>query len=648
MMTRKKNRSYYNRQLALGLVAVAASAAAQPVAACCSPVPSMSIELTVEGSITAAQFDAFRQAADSWEGQLFDPITVRISISVQPLDGGELAQGYVPRVDHPWSTVRLALIVDADSDAERAAATLLDNAALNVTYQLFGDSVPPADTETDAIRMTRANAKALGLGTDELDTGIDGRIVFNLDLEDSFDYDPSNGIEPGKTDFVALAAQAIGHVLGFVGGTDHRLCLGICGPPQAHTLDIWRFQETGGAHDLALESRPLYASDAEYFDNAVSIPLSHGVNDVDPNCPTPGMSCSASHWSGEQSRLMVPVLPTGTAVPIGSGDRRALDRIGYDPRPLVYCCLNGPDFAAVRWWQLGIANIPWFPDFAIPDLVPVDPPEDANLGMNMALDLGDLGQRGAIGFAKYVPARQIEQIDYLPNPGIPGTMNLNPPRDFPAALPPAIEYLEFFTDSQAGEMVRFLSTCGSLGCQFDAEAGPFGGYRITGFLDGAGDGIAVRGAEPDVDGTLTLVLQADEGGAPDPDNQNVFEIDPDDADSVLVIHEPAAFGLQPIPDSDGDGLADNRDNCTGAANGEQRDTDGDGIGNLCDADFNQDCTVNFSDLGVMKTVFFTDDENADMDGNGSVDFGDLGRLKQAFFASYAIENPSGRPNLCGS
>ncbi|MEL7448548.1 MAG: M4 family metallopeptidase [Pseudomonadota bacterium] len=86
------------------------------------------------------------------------------------------------------------------------------------------------------------------------------------------------------------------------------------------------------------------------------------------------------------------------------------------------------------------------------------------------------------------------------------------------------------------------------------------------------------------------------------------------------------------PDSDGDGVSDAADNCTLVANPDQRDSNGDGIGNVCDADLNGDCAVNFLDLGEMKSVFFTPDADADLDGDGAVNFQDLASLKALFFA----------------
>jgi hypothetical protein len=112
-------------------------------------------------------------------------------------------------------------------------------------------------------------------------------------------------------------------------------------------------------------------------------------------------------------------------------------------------------------------------------------------------------------------------------------------------------------------------------------------------------------------------------------------------------HTPVSYVghyLVRIPvDSDGDGVPDDSDNCTQVANADQHDSNGDGFGNACDPDITDDCTVNFGDLGLLKTVFFSTDPDADFDGNGSVNFGDLGVLKTFFFLP---PGPSGVPNAC--
>ena len=91
-------------------------------------------------------------------------------------------------------------------------------------------------------------------------------------------------------------------------------------------------------------------------------------------------------------------------------------------------------------------------------------------------------------------------------------------------------------------------------------------------------------------------------------------------------------------DSDGDFIPDETDNCTLVANPDQRDTDNDLYGNICDPDLTNNGTINFTDLAEMKAVFFTGDEDADLTGDGSVTFGDLAIMKEMFFGE---PGPSG-------
>ncbi|CAG0985788.1 hypothetical protein MYXO_02120 [Myxococcaceae bacterium] len=95
------------------------------------------------------------------------------------------------------------------------------------------------------------------------------------------------------------------------------------------------------------------------------------------------------------------------------------------------------------------------------------------------------------------------------------------------------------------------------------------------------------------------------------------------------------------PDRDADGILDPVDNCLEDANGplagpnDQLDADGDGIGNVCDADLNQDRFVGIPDFGIMLPCYLksvgpgrgpaADPEcrESDMDGSGLVDFQDF-------------------------
>jgi hypothetical protein len=98
-------------------------------------------------------------------------------------------------------------------------------------------------------------------------------------------------------------------------------------------------------------------------------------------------------------------------------------------------------------------------------------------------------------------------------------------------------------------------------------------------------------------------------------------------------------------DTDGDGVADNADNCTLVRNADQRDTNGDGFGNICDADLNNDCIVDTADGHIMQALLGSNNPHADLNGDGVVNFRDLARLRESRFQP---PGPSGVPNDCSN
>ncbi len=68
----------------------------------------------------------------------------------------------------------------------------------------------------------------------------------------------------------------------------------------------------------------------------------------------------------------------------------------------------------------------------------------------------------------------------------------------------------------------------------------------------------------------------------------------------------------PLLDTDEDGIPDDADNCPLAANPDQRDLDGDGLGDVCDDDIDEDGLPNNED----NCPFFANPDQFDEDGNG--------------------------------
>jgi len=106
----------------------------------------------------------------------------------------------------------------------------------------------------------------------------------------------------------------------------------------------------------------------------------------------------------------------------------------------------------------------------------------------------------------------------------------------------------------------------------------------------------------------------------DPCSNQVIQVDPTLAGTPTTVQGEAFAG---VADSDGDGVTNDLDNCSWVPNADQRDTNADGFGNICDADLNNDGTVNFGDLTLFRSVWLTTDADADLNGDGTVNFGDL-------------------------
>ncbi|MFK8028840.1 MAG: M4 family metallopeptidase [Gammaproteobacteria bacterium] len=85
-----------------------------------------------------------------------------------------------------------------------------------------------------------------------------------------------------------------------------------------------------------------------------------------------------------------------------------------------------------------------------------------------------------------------------------------------------------------------------------------------------------------------------------------------------------------VADSDTDGVADDVDNCTNEPNSDQLDIDGDGFGNACDTDVNNDCVVNFLDVSSFVGAFNTTNPTYDFNGDGAVNFIDFVQLTSSF------------------
>lgn len=113
---------------------------------------------------------------------------------------------------------------------------------------------------------------------------------------------------------------------------------------------------------------------------------------------------------------------------------------------------------------------------------------------------------------------------------------------------------------------------------------------------------------------------------------------------VAIILSVASHAAGTTADNDADGIDDASDNCLLIANATQRDTDGDNIGNACDSDVDNSCTVNFADLSIYAANFLlSGDLDTDNNGDGITNFGDIAQFANQFLQS---PGPSGLYSAC--
>jgi hypothetical protein len=363
----------------IALSGVASSGAMTPASA------ALLFDFRPVAGTSQAAIDGFRAAGERWSSLFTDNITVAIDINFTPLDPGVLAQAGSSRRMFSYSQIATALQADRTSADDRLAVANLPNQTVNSGVTSFntlinrtannpngaGSATPYLDTSgnnTSMVNISSANAKALGLSggltaarttniatilgsaptpemdrdmtirtepTNALTLGSDAEITFSTGF--AFDFNPDDGIDFNKFDFIGVATHEIGHALGFTSGVD---TLDGNSPPIngpfndnaftfVNSLDLFRYSAAStaaGAIDWTADTRAKYLS----FDRgATSIgALSTGVEFGDGQ--------QASHWKDSTSSsiaelgIMNPTFSNGQLGIVTENDLRAFDVIGWN------------------------------------------------------------------------------------------------------------------------------------------------------------------------------------------------------------------------------------------------------------------------------------------------------------------------------
>ena len=336
----------------------AAALAAALLSPALAPVAARAA-LTFDLTEASANFDpearaGFERAGQLWSNLFDDDITVRLDIGFSSLGGNTLGQASSVRNGYGLSTVQSALAADATSRDDFTAAASAAALGPTIEYRtggrlvngvrqpIFVDADDTADN--NFLALNRANAKALGLLAPDA-AGRDAAITFNSNF--SFDFDPSDGVDDGKFDFVGIAAHEIGHALGFVSGNG---AVNFNSPDALDAfaivtaLDLFRYSAESlaeaGSDGLDLSTdfepqKPYFSIDGGLTGIA---PFETGTNG--------GTGNQGSHWLDERKNngveigIMDPIArPLGSVNEISATDVMAFDVIGYDlvavPEPIT-------------------------------------------------------------------------------------------------------------------------------------------------------------------------------------------------------------------------------------------------------------------------------------------------------------------------
>lgn len=326
------------------------------------------INLIDWGGVKGSQSEQeFNMAANYWGSLLTNDAVINLGVSFSDLGSNTVGATDSYKSDYTirnWLDRVAATKSDSRLDQTIVMPTL--NSDGNISFIGNGRAADGGDDtakrefiagttySSNSLYLNNAVAKAIGNPADFAPDSVDGSVAFSSTFR--FDFDPRDGIDDGKFDFLWVAIHEIGHALGFVSGGDYFDYSGYPNGPYKgggwsnhdyatfSSLDMFRYGTDpdglapgdGPVLDLAVGSDSYFSIDGgqtALWGNSFATGAFNGDGD------------SPSHWKHtgpcNAFGIMDPIVCYGTVGQVKALDLAAFDAMGWN---LSVDILDHPDY----------------------------------------------------------------------------------------------------------------------------------------------------------------------------------------------------------------------------------------------------------------------------------------------------------------